>query len=103
MHLRRRDRLTLKHQCPGRTRVVRDDALKAEVERGARGGIDAHVGLHAADHDAGHTLLFEMIEQRRVAETVGIVLLEDNFAFERAHVFMNLPADGAGTSSSRRA
>ncbi|MFN8594837.1 MAG: hypothetical protein U0559_01435 [Anaerolineae bacterium] len=83
---------------------MRDDALKAEVERGAGGGIDAHVGLHAADDDARDTVLLEMLEQRRLAETVGIVFLEHDFVFalDRAYVLVNLPADRAAGSIVRR-
>ena len=101
MHLRRGNGLALKDQRAGGAGIMRDDALETEVEGGASRGIDAHIGLHTANHHPIDLRGPQVIKQRRIAETVGIVFLKDDFAIERADVLVNLPADGAGQKRLR--
>ena len=77
-------------------RILCNETLKAEIERGARGRIDAHVRHHTDNDDALDLSTLEMIEQWRIAETIRIMFLKKRFVFERLDVFVCLDTVGIG-------
>ena len=76
--------------------IFGDDDLKAEVRRGTRSGIDAHVSHHAGDDDAFNIPALQQLEQICSAERIGIMFDDQRLAFEVRHGIVNVGAIGAG-------
>src|SRR3546814_7590931 len=57
----------------------------AVVERGARGGADAHMGLEAGDDEIAAPELVELFMQRGAGKGVGQPLVDDQLPLARCH------------------
>src|SRR3546814_16932939 len=76
----------------GRAAVGGDRGAVAVVERGARGGADAHVGLEAGQDEVATPELAELFMQRGAGKGVGQPLVDDQFPLVRRHRRVTRPA-----------
>jgi len=82
--------------------AAEEGTLLLDVARySARDGIDAHVGLHAADHQTADLLLAQHVQQRCITETVGEILLNDRLIRQRLHTRVKVNAGRAGQEECR--
>ena len=75
---------------------MRQHALKAEVRCCTRGGVNAHVGHHAGDHQGGGLPFPQLLQQSGLAEAVGKMFGDDKFTRLWRHVLMNGHPRGIG-------